>query len=97
MIAFREGWIKGGIGISNIISVIPNDDFTLLIEFEHGNKVLFNMKQMINSIPYNALNNLECFKKLRIEEKAISWDAYNPNTVIPLRLTVDHILFTIRD
>ncbi len=75
--------------------MIPNDDYTLLIEFEHGNQVLFNMGQMVKKMPYYALSDLELFKKVQMEDKAVYWDTQEP-TLIPLRLTVDNILFTIR-
>nr|WP_242843244.1 DUF2442 domain-containing protein [Kineothrix alysoides] len=74
----------------------PNDNYTLLIEFEYGNQVLFNMERMVKTLPYCALSNLELFREVRMEEKAIYWDTDKP-TLIPLRFTVDNILFTIRD
>lgn len=47
-------------------------------------------------LPYNSLNNLEFFKKVKFEDKAIYWDM-DKSTIIPLRFTVDNILFEIRD
>jgi hypothetical protein len=82
-----------------LINVIPQDDFTLWIEFEHGHKILFNMQRLIKTLPYLALNNLESFRKVKIEEKTLSWmDAgCRKQTILPVRLMVDNILFTIRD
>ncbi|MGB8452816.1 MAG: DUF2442 domain-containing protein [Anaerocolumna sp.] len=80
-----------------MIKVTPNDNYTLLIEFEHGNQILFNMERMVETIPYWSLSDLECFKRVRIEDKAICWDTDKPQTGFPLRLTVDNILFSIRD
>lgn len=81
-----------------MISVVPNDNYTLLIEFEYGNKILFSMERLVKTMPYRSLSDLECFRRVRIEEKAICWDTDKPGkTLIPLRLTVDNILFTIRD
>ena len=74
----------------------PNDDYTLLIEFEYGNQILFNMERVVKTLPYRALSDLEFFKKVKLEEKAIYWDTDKP-ALIPLRFTVDNILFTIRD
>lgn len=74
----------------------PNDNYTLLIEFEHGDQILFNMERMVKTLPYHALSNLEFFKKVRMEDKAIYWDTDKP-PLIPLRFTVDNILFAIRD
>jgi len=55
------------------------------------------MERMVKTVPYNALSDLECFKRVRFEDKAIFWDTDKPQTVFPLRLTVDNVLFTIRD
>lgn len=85
--------------MSKIISVIPNDDHTLLIELEHGNKIVFDMKKLINSIPYHALSDLKHFKEVKFEEKAIYWeqpDGKKPS-VIPERFSLDNILFMLRD
>ena len=85
--------------MSKIVSVVPNDDYTLLIEFEDGNKISFNMQKLIQTIPYVGLKNLERFKNIEVEDKVISWkerDRDKP-AMMPVRLTVDNILFKIRD
>lgn len=84
--------------MSKILKVTPNDDYTLLVEFEQGNKILFNMKPMLNSLPFRGLNDLTRFKNIKLEEKAVLWpDPTLPDeSIMPLRLTVDNILFTIR-
>jgi hypothetical protein len=90
---------KGGPGLmSRILNVTPNDDYTLLIKFEQGNEILFNMKPMLKSLPYRILNDLTRFRNITLEEKAICWpDPAAPDeSIVPLRLTVDNILFTIR-
>jgi hypothetical protein len=85
--------------MSRIVSVAPNDDYTLLIEFEGGNKILFNMQRLIQTIPYASLKDLERFRDFEIEDKAICWKGPDPErpTMMPLRITVDNILFRIRD
>jgi Protein of unknown function (DUF2442). len=90
--------IKEEFKISRIINVVPNDDYTLLIEFEHGNKILFNMQELVKTMPYRCLRNLERFKKVTVEDKAVCWDnGKTGQTLLPVRLTVDNILFAIRD
>jgi hypothetical protein len=85
--------------MSKILKVTPNDDYTLLMEFEHGNKIIFNMRDIINTIPFSSLEDINRFKDVTVEEKAISWPEPVPNekSIIPLRLTLDNILFAIRD
>lgn len=84
--------------MGKILNVTPNNDYTLLVEFEHGNEILFNMKPMLKSLPYRCLNDLTRFKNITFQEKTICWS--NPDgtdeSIVPLRLTVDNILFTIR-
>jgi hypothetical protein len=84
--------------MSKILKVTPNDDYTLLVEFEHGNKIIFNMRDMIKTIPFSSLKDLNRFKDVMVEEKAIYWPEPVPNekSIIPMRLTVDNMLFTIR-
>jgi hypothetical protein len=84
--------------MSKVVSVLTNDDYTLLIEFEGGNKILFNMQKLVNTLPYLSLKNLECFRSIKIEDQTLCWE--DPDlrpTMMPVRLTVDNILFTIRD
>lgn len=85
--------------MSKILKVTANDDYTLLVLFEQGHKIIFNMKPLINTMPYYSLNNPERFKSITLEEKAIRWpDVKKPGQPpVPVRLTVDNILFAIRD
>ncbi len=85
--------------MSKILKVTPNDDYTLLMEFEHGNKIIFNMREFIKTIPFSSLEDLSRFKDVTVEEKAICWPEPVPGekSIMPLRLTVDNILFAIRD
>jgi hypothetical protein len=84
--------------MSKILKVTPNDDYTLLVEFEHGNKIIFNMREIIKTIPFSSLEDLSRFKNITLEEKAICWPEPVPGekSIIPLRLTVDNMLFAIR-
>jgi len=81
----------GMMQMSKMLKVTPNDDYTLLVEFEHGNKIIFNMQPLINTMPYYSLNDLERFKDITIEEKAIRWPDPVPGqkSIMPVRLTVD--------
>lgn len=76
--------------MSRIIGVTPNDDFTILIEFEDGNKVLFNMRELIKAMPFISLHDMEHFKDIRYEDKAVYW-IEKEQTVVQARLTVDNI------
>ena len=84
--------------MSKIIKATPNDDYTLLVEFEHGNKIIFNMREIIKTMPFSSLEDLNRFKDVTVEEKAIRWPDPVPGrkTMLPIRLTVDNMLFAIR-
>jgi hypothetical protein len=90
---------RGRRSMSKILKVTPNDDYTLLVEFEHGHKIIFNMGDKIKAIPYSSLADLSRFKDITLEGKAICWPDPVPGqkTIFPLRLTVDNMLFAIRD
>ena len=82
--------------MSKIIGVTPNDDYTILIGLEHGNKILFNMQELIKAMPFLRLHDIEHFRNIRFEDKAVYWET-EKQTVIPERLTMDNILFALRD
>jgi hypothetical protein len=85
--------------MSRLINVTANDDYTLLVEFERGNKIIFNMEPLIRTLPYNRLNDLVLFRDIRLEDKAICWpdNGDGGQSMMPVRLTVDNILFAIRE
>jgi len=85
--------------MSKMLKVTPHDDYTLVVEFEQGNKIIFNMEPLIKTMPYYSLKDPERFRDITLEEKAIRWpDVGNSGqSMMPVRLTVDNILFAIRE
>ena len=84
--------------MSKILDVIPNDDYTLSIEFDDGNKIIFDMKPYIKTLVYSPLQDLTRFKDIKIEEKAVYWrTSEDKQSTISLRLTIDNMLFAIRE
>jgi len=80
-----------------ITNVHATDDYKLLIDFEEGNQVSFNMQRMVETIPYFKLQNMKVFKAVKFEDKAIYWDLSDGKPeIMPLRITVDNILFALR-
>ena len=75
--------------MSKILKVTPNDDYTLLLEFEHGNKIIFNMRDIIKTIPFSSLQDLNRFG--HHGGKTAGPSRYRRDSIIPLRLTVDNI------
>ncbi len=37
--------------MSKILKVTANDDYTIIVEFQQGNKIFFNMQQLIKTMP----------------------------------------------
>ncbi|AKA69470.1 DUF2442 domain-containing protein [Clostridium scatologenes] len=85
--------------MSRITKVTPNDDYSIVIEFEGGNKILFNMQKMVNTIRYSSLKDIEWFRNIRIEDKTIFWQEVDSSkqNMMPIMITLDNILFALRD
>lgn len=85
--------------MSKMLRVTPRDDYTLFVEFENENAIIFNMRELVETMPYSSLKDLSRFRDLTLEEKAIRWpDPPSGNAALyPIRLTVDNILFAIRE
>lgn len=84
--------------MSKIKSVSGSDDYKLFIDFDDGNSIIYNMQKLIKTIPYLRLKNMNCFLAVKFDDKSVYWDtgAEKPEC-IPLRISVDSILFSIRD
>lgn len=80
-----------------ITNVCATEDYRLLIDFEAGNRVIFNMQRTVETLPYRRLKNMETFKSVRFEDKAVYWDPPDEKPeIFPMRITVDEILFSLR-
>lgn len=80
-----------------ITNVRATDNYRLLIDFEEGNQVSFNMRRMVETFPYLRLKDLTVFQPVKFEDKAVYWDSPDEKPeIFPLRITVDSILFTLR-
>lgn len=80
-----------------ITNVRATDNYRLLIDFEEGNQVSFNMRRMVETFPYLRLKDPKVFQSVKFEDKAVYWDPPDEKPeIFPLRITVDSILFTLR-
>lgn len=83
--------------MSKIINVHGSDDYKLLIDFEDGSNISFNMQELLKSIPYFRLKDLANFKNVKFDNKSIYWDNVDEKSeYLPLRLSIDTILFSLR-
>lgn len=84
--------------MSKIVCVHGSDDYKLLIDFDDGSKVTFNMQNMVKTLPYFRLNDLTSFQAVKFDGKFVYWEPEeNKPEYFPLRLSIDKILFSLRD
>jgi len=84
--------------MSRIISVQGSDDYKLLIDFEDGSNITFNMQKLVRTIPYIRLKVLANFQTVKFDEKSVYWEAEDQKPeYLPLRISIDSILFSLRD
>ena len=84
--------------MSKIVDVHGSDDYKLLIDFEDGSNITFNMQKLVRTIPYFRLNDLVSFQTVKFDTKSVYWDAEDQKPeYLPLRLSIDTILFSLRD
>ncbi len=67
-------------GRKTITNVVPNDDFTLTISFDNGEKRLYNVAPLIKpGTVFETFANLNDFRRVYIDdEHCIAWDI-DPN------------------
>ncbi|MFT3951051.1 MAG: DUF2442 domain-containing protein [Oscillospiraceae bacterium] len=86
----------GGIIISKIIKVTACENFIVEIAFDEGSVIRFHMESLVRTMSYAALRERSVFARVRFEEKTLRWDLPE-QTVYPVSLTLDQILFSLRD
>lgn len=56
-------------------AVIPEDDYTLLVDFVDGKRKRFDMKPIIAlGGVFERLKNLDFFKKAHVDRDTVAWD-----------------------
>lgn len=84
--------------MSKIIRVHGSDDYKLLIDFDDGSSITFNMQKLVKTIPYCRLKDPKSFRTVKFEEKSVYWNAGDDKPeYLPLKLSIDTILFALRD
>ena len=66
-------------GARKVVGVVANDDFSLTISFDNGEKRLLDMKPTIQKgTPFEPLLEIEAFRRAYIDHHTICWDI-DPN------------------
>lgn len=84
--------------MSKIVSVNASVDYKLLIGFEDGSSINYNMQKLVKTMPYLRLKDTAYFQGVKFDEKYVFWEPVDgKREIFPLRLSVDNILFSLRD
>lgn len=76
--------------MSIIISVIPREDYTLLIELDNQHKIIYDFKPRLKTVRFCILEDLEIFKKIEIKyNNTLYWSEF-------CQIAVDEILDTMQ-
>jgi hypothetical protein len=57
----------------DVISVAAQEDYTLLLVFENGEKRRFDMKPLLDRKPFSRLRNLPLFMKATVAFGTVTW------------------------
>lgn len=63
-------------GRKKIVGVVANDDFTLSISFDNGEKRLYNVRPLLKQgTVFEHFLNIEAFRRVYVDEQnCIAWD-----------------------
>lgn len=67
-------------GKKKIVGVIPNDDFTLTLSFDNGEKRIYDMRPLLKkNTVFEKLMSIDDFKRVYLDDMhCVSWDI-DPN------------------
>lgn len=57
----------------DVVSVKPQKDFYLVLEFENGERRLFDMRPLLERKPWNRIANLHIFERARVDYGTVVW------------------------
>lgn len=55
-------------------NVLPKEDYMLLVEFDNGEKKVFDVKPYLNKKAFEKLKDINEFKKVKISGLSIRWE-----------------------
>jgi hypothetical protein len=57
----------------DVVSVKPRQDYSLELEFENGERRLFDMRPLLSIKPWYRIANLHLFERARVEYGTVVW------------------------
>jgi hypothetical protein len=70
-----------------VIKVEPKDEYKLWLEFENGEKKVYDMRRFLDFGIFKELKDVNYFKKVRIEFGTVAWP--NEQDICPDTLYLD--------
>lgn len=71
----------------DVVNVKSQDDFVLFLEFENGEKKLFDCKKLFDKKPFQALQDKELFNQVKNQFGTVAWP--NEIDIAPETLYID--------
>ena len=59
----------------SVMGVVPQDDFSLAIEFDNGESGVLDMKPFLDFGIFQRIRTYEQFKRVRVSFDTIEWDS----------------------
>jgi hypothetical protein len=66
--------MKNKYTVIKIQSVVPRDDYTLLLTFENGEKRIFDFKNELQDAIFTPLKNISLFMQARNRHVGVVWN-----------------------
>ncbi len=79
----RDNVIGAPLG-PRVIKAVPTDDFKLILDFNNGEKRVFDVLQIADIKVFEPLKNIDFFKSVKVEYGTVVWPRdidYCPDTL----------------
>ena len=59
--------------MNKVVSVIPQDDYSLLLAFENGEQRVFDVRPYLDKGIFVELNDINYFRQVRVAFNTVQW------------------------
>lgn len=59
----------------SVTNVVPSDDYTLLIDFDNGERGMLDMKPYLDFGVFQRLKDRNAFERVRVSFDTVEWDS----------------------
>ncbi|MBD3240116.1 MAG: DUF2442 domain-containing protein [Chitinivibrionales bacterium] len=57
-----------------VTHVTPTEEYELLLEFDNGERRVFDLRPLLNFGRFSELSSLESFRKVRVSFDTVEWE-----------------------